>query len=136
MHALRVRRTHYPSLETHHSELVGNFRQHVGVAGGLGAAYAWGAHTVSGAHWLYGSVSALLATIGGVLPDIDHPLGVEIKTLTTLLGTAGALVAWRRLHTGGIEWPIEVQIWTIILIYFLLRIGTRSVLTRVMVHRG
>ncbi len=81
-------------------------------------------------------MAALLATIGGVLPDIDHPLGVEIKTLTTLLGTAGALFAWRKLAISGVEWPVELEIWTILGVYFLLRIGLRSFLTRFMVHRG
>ncbi len=115
---------------------MGNFRQHVGFAGTVGVVYAWAAHALGGVHWLYGTMTALLATIGGVLPDIDHPLGVEIKSLTTLLGTAGALIAWRKLHISGVQLPIELQIWTVILTYMLLRVGTRSLVSRFMVHRG
>src|SRR4051812_26423929 len=62
--------------------IVGNYRQHVGLAGFVGVLYAWGAYVGVGIHWLYGSVAALLATLGGLLPDLDHPIGVELKGFT------------------------------------------------------
>jgi hypothetical protein len=37
---------------------------------------------------------------------------------------------------AGFDMPIELQIWTVILAYYLLRYGTRTLLTRLMVHRG
>lgn len=115
---------------------MGNFRQHVSVAATTGVVYAVCAKSLCGVHWLYGTMTALLATVGGVLPDIDHPLGTEIKSFTTLLGTAGALILWRKLHIAGVHMPIELQIWSVIGAYCLLRVGTRSLMSRLMVHRG
>jgi hypothetical protein len=115
---------------------VGNFRQHLSAATATGVAYAVGAKMLCGVHWMYGAMAALLASIGGLLPDIDHPMGIEIKSVATLFGTAGALVAWRKLHLAGLHLPIELQIWSVIACYFMLRIGTRSLVSRMMVHRG
>jgi hypothetical protein len=115
---------------------VGSFRQHVAVAGVSGVAYAWAAHALAGLHWLYGSMAALLTTAGGLLPDIDHPLGVEVRGLTTLIGTATALVVWRRIRFGGAELAIEAQLWVVILTYTFFRYASRRTLARLTVHRG
>src|SRR4051794_12464764 len=52
---------------------LGNYRQHITFAGCLGVAYAWAAYVLAGIHWMYGSVAALLATLSGLLPDLDSP---------------------------------------------------------------
>ena len=61
---------------------MGNYRQHITFAGVLGIGYAWAAYLLGGVHWLYGTVAALLATLGGLLPDLDSPSGVELKGFT------------------------------------------------------
>jgi len=112
---------------------MGNYRQHIGFAGFLGVAFAWGASVGAGLHWLYGSVAALLATLGGLLPDLDHPIGVELKGFTGILGVLAALLAWLHIQP---DMPFEVHLWAVVLAYMLVRYGLRRVLARLMVHRG
>jgi membrane-bound metal-dependent hydrolase YbcI (DUF457 family) len=113
-----------------------NFRQHLSIATLVGAVYGTAANVFTGLHWLYGTVAVLLTAVGGILPDIDHPLGVEIRGLTTFLGTCAAMFVWRRIRANGSEIAFEAQIWVVIFAYVLLRIGLKSSLGRLMVHRG
>ena len=112
---------------------MGNYRQHVGFAGSLGVVYAWGAYVGAGVHWLYGSVAVLLTTISGLLPDLDHPIGVEMKGFTGILGVLAGLLAW--LHVEP-EMPFEVRLWAVVLAYAAVRHGLRRTLSKLMVHRG
>ena len=66
---------------------MGSYRQHVGFASFVGAWYAWALYALAGIHWIYGSVAALLATIGGLLPDLDSESGVEMRGFTGMLGS-------------------------------------------------
>ncbi|HEX8202504.1 MAG TPA: metal-dependent hydrolase [Isosphaeraceae bacterium] len=115
---------------------MGNYRQHIGFAGALGVFYAWGAFVVYGIGWLYGSVAALLATLGGLLPDLDHPIGVQLKGFTGILGVLAAVAVWRHLAAADPVLPFEVHLWAVVLTYMLVRHGLRRVLSRLMVHRG
>ncbi len=112
---------------------MGDYRQHITFAGSLGAVYAWGAYVAGGVHWLYGSVAAMLTTLSGLLPDLDHPIGVELKGFTGILGVLAALLAW--LHVAPDE-PFEVRLWAVVLAYIAIRHGLRRALARLMVHRG
>jgi len=76
---------------------MGNYRQHVAFASSLGCLYAVAGYFLAGLHWLYGSVAALLATLGGLLPDLDSPSGVEMKGFTGILGVLGALAVWQEV---------------------------------------
>lgn len=115
---------------------MGNYRQHLTTAGVSGAVFAYGTYALTGLHWLYGSVAALLATISGLLPDLDHPLGVELKGLTSVLGTVTALAVWHHLGRHDPNFPFELHLWAVVLAYLLVRYGLRSTITRLMVHRG
>ncbi len=115
---------------------MGNYRQHLTTSGLTGALLAWAAHVLAGLHWLYGSVAALLATISGILPDLDHPIGVELKGLTGTLGVLTGLAVWHRLGRHFPDLPFEMHLWSVVLAYFFVRYGLRQVLTRLMVHRG
>jgi membrane-bound metal-dependent hydrolase YbcI (DUF457 family) len=115
---------------------LGNYRQHLATSSLTGIALAWGAHALAGLHWLYGSVAALLTAISGLLPDLDHPVGVEIKGLTGTLGVLLALAAWHHIGQLDPELPFELHLWTVVLTYFFVRYGLRQLLTRMMVHRG
>lgn len=112
---------------------MGNYRQHIGFAGLLGVVYAWGAYVGAGVHWLYGSVAALLTTLSGLLPDLDHPIGVELKGFTGILGVLAGLLAWLHVDPGM---PFEVRLWAVILAYVAVRHGLRRTLAKLMVHRG
>lgn len=113
-----------------------NFRQHITIATLVGAVYATAANLFAGLHWLYGSVVVLLTAIGGILPDIDHPLGVQVRGMTTLAGTCAAIFVWRRFRVSGGELAFEAQIWLVILADILLRFGLKKSLSNLMVHRG
>src|SRR6476469_2517400 len=114
---------------------MGNYRPHIGLAGALGVAYAWAAFTWAGIHWVYGSVAALLATLGGLLPDLDHPIGVELKGFTGILGVLAAAV-WHLIDVAEPGRPFELRLWAVVLAYVLVRHGLRRVVSRLLVHRG
>ncbi len=115
---------------------LGNYRQHITFAGVLGIAYAWAAYLLAGFHWLYGTVAALLATLGGLLPDLDSPSGVELKGFTGILGVLTALAVWQRLENLRKPLPFELHLWSVILAFILVRHGIRRIMTRISVHRG
>ena len=76
---------------------MGNYRQHITFAGVLGVAYGWAAFLLAGIHWVYGSVAALLTTLGGLLPDLDSDSGVELKGFTGILGVLAAVAVWQEM---------------------------------------
>ena len=115
---------------------MGNYRQHVAFAGILGGLYALGAAACSGMHWVYGSVAALLTTLGGLLPDLDHPVGVELKGFTGVLAVLAALAVWHRAGRGVPDLPFEVHLWLVVLVYWFVRHVMRKFLASMMVHRG
>lgn len=115
---------------------MGNYRQHVGFAGFLGVAYAWASLTLARVHWLYGSVAALLATLSGLLPDLDHPVGVELKGFTGVLGVLAAVAVWHQVGRRDPALPFELHLWAVIAAYALVRHGLRRFLAHLMVHRG
>ena len=115
---------------------MGNYRQHITFAGALGIGYAWAAYLLAGFHWLYGTVAALLATLGGLLPDLDSPSGVELRGFTGILGVLTAMAVWQRLE--NLEQPLafELHLWAVIASYVMVRHGIRRIMTRISVHRG
>ncbi|CAN5859552.1 hypothetical protein BH23PLA1_BH23PLA1_34370 [soil metagenome] len=115
---------------------MGNFRQHVGLASFLGLFYAWGAYVIIGLHWLYGSVAALLATLAGLLPDLDSESSVQLRGFTGILGVLAAVAVWRTITIAAPTLPFEVQLWAIIIGFVAVRHGLRRTLARLTVHRG
>ncbi len=115
---------------------MGNYRQHLTFASVLGGAYAFGAAFCAGLHWVYGTVAALLTALGGLLPDLDHPIGVEMKGFTGILGVLTAVAVWHRVGKGVPDLPFELHMWTAVLAYILIRHGMRRVFSKMMVHRG
>ena len=115
---------------------MGNYRQHITCAGILGIGYAWAAYLVGGVHWLYGSVAAMLATLGGLLPDLDCPSSVQLRGFTGILGVLTALAVWQRLENLRYPLPFEIHLWSVILAFVLVRHGIRRIMTRISVHRG
>lgn len=115
---------------------MGNYRQHLTFASALGSFYAFGAYTLAGLHWIYGSVAAMLATLGGLLPDLDHPMGVELKGFTGILAVLASVAVWHRLARGVPDIPFELQLWAVVLVYIFVRHWMRQMLAKMMVHRG
>ena len=115
---------------------MGTYRQHLAVSTATGLVIAWGAWLAAGIHWVYGSVAALVTAVGGLLPDLDHPIGVEIKGLTGLLGVVAAMAVWDYAEVRLPNVSFEVVIWAVVLTYFTVRYGLRRASAFAMVHRG
>src|SRR4051812_378542 len=115
---------------------MGNYRQHMTFASTLGIAYALGTAALGGLHWVYGTVAALLTTLGGLLPDLDHPIGVELKGFTGILGVLTAVAVWHRLARGVPDLPFEMHLWAAVIAYVFVRHGMRRTMAKMMVHRG
>ena len=115
---------------------MGNFRQHVGLASFLGIFFAWGSYVVLGLHWVYGSVAALLTTLGGLLPDLDSDSSVQLRGFTGLLGIIAAMAVWQGIDEAAVVVPFELHLWAAILTFILVRHGLRRALARLTVHRG
>lgn len=115
---------------------MGSYRQHVGVASFLGVGYAWTLYALAGLHWVYGSVAALLATLGGLMPDLDSKTGVQMRGFTGLLGVVAAIAVWQ--HTTDLDPPLgfEIHLWLVLLTYVLVRHALRRFLGYLTVHRG
>jgi membrane-bound metal-dependent hydrolase YbcI (DUF457 family) len=115
---------------------LGNYRQHITFAGVLGVVYGWAAQLFAGVHWLYGSVAALLATLSGLLPDLDSDSGVELKGFTGILGVLAAVAVWDELSRFKPPPVFEFHLWAAILAFILVRHGLRHIFGRLTVHRG
>lgn len=115
---------------------MGSYRQHVGLASFLGAGYAWSLYALAGLHWVFGTVAALLATVGGLLPDLDSKSGVGTRGLNRLFGVLTAFAVWREAMLLDPPLSFELHVWAIILAYALIRHSLCEVMSRVMVHRG
>ena len=115
---------------------MGNFRQHVGFASFLGVLYAWGGAVVMGVHWMYGSVAALLATVGGLLPDLDSDSSIQLRGFSGLLGVLAAVAVWQDIDNAQVIVPFELHLWAAIVTYVLVRHGLRRTLAHLTVHRG
>ena len=115
---------------------MGNYRQHITFAGLLGVAYAWLAFAYAGVHWMYGSVAALLTTMGGLLPDLDSPSGVELRGFTGILGVLVALGVWQSLAIAEPPPAFEFHLWAVVGAYVLVRHGLHKFVARIARHRG
>ncbi len=115
---------------------MGNYRQHITFASALGVLYSAAAFLMMGVHWFYGTVATLLATLGGLLPDLDSSSGVELKGFTGILGVLAAVAVWDSF--GKVDPPpiFEVHLWAMVLAFVLVRHGLRRVLSRLAKHRG
>ncbi len=115
---------------------MGNYRQHITFASVLGVGYAAAAFLLAGVHWFHGTVATLLTTLAGLLPDLDSPSGVELKSFTGILGVLAAMAAWDAV--GGLHpTPIfEVQLWAMVGSFVLVRHGVRRLASRLAKHRG
>ena len=115
---------------------MGNYRQHITFASVLGVFYAIGAFLMMGVHWFYGTVATLLATLGGLLPDLDSASGVELKGFTGILGVLAAAAVWDAVGKADPPPIFELHLWAMVLAFVAVRHGLRRVLTRLAKHRG
>ncbi len=115
---------------------MGNYRQHLTFATGLGVFYASGVYVLSGVHWVYGTVAAMLTSLGGLLPDLDHPTGTQLKGFTGILAVLASVAVWHKLAAKTPDLPFELHLIAVVIVYIFVRHWMRDVLARTMVHRG
>lgn len=111
-----------------------NFREHVIVSGLLGVGYGGGAVWGFGFDPMQATLAGGLATLGGMLPDLDLDTGVPIRELFGLTGALAPLLLLNRLAGWG--GSLEATILMAAGVYLLVRFGAAWVLSRVTVHRG
>lgn len=115
---------------------MGNYRQHITFASVLGVGYAGAALVVAGIHWLYCSVAILLATMSGLLPDLDSDSGVEMKGFTGILGVLVAIAVWQQMGHTTPPPAFEYHLWAVVASYVMVRHGLRRIAGKLTVHRG
>jgi len=115
---------------------MGNYRQHLTFASGLGVVYAAGSVAAVGIPWVYGTTAAMLTTLSGLLPDIDSDSGVEMKSFTGIMGVLAAVAVWHKAALLDPAPAFELHLWAVILTYIFVRHGLRRFVARITVHRG
>src|SRR3954465_13541748 len=85
---------------------------------------------------MYGTVAALLATLSGLLPDLDSDSGVELKGFTGILGVLAAVAVWDQLGQTNPPPTFELPPWAVVCAYLLVRPGVRRIMSHLTVHRG
>lgn len=115
---------------------MGNYRQHLTFASGLGVIYAAGSVVAVGIPWVYGTTAVMLTTLSGLLPDIDSDSGVEMKSFTGIMGVLAAVAVWHKIALLDPVPAFELHLWAVILAYIFVRHGLRGLVARFTVHRG
>lgn len=115
---------------------MGNYRQHLSFSTGLGFVYAAGAYVLGGVHWAYGSVAALLASVSGLLPDLDSQSGVGMRSFTGILGVVIAAGVWKGLDRLDPPPAFEYHLWAVVVCYVFVKHGFRRMVGKIAVHRG
>jgi membrane-bound metal-dependent hydrolase YbcI (DUF457 family) len=111
-----------------------DFRTHVAVAAVVGVGYGYSIHKAAGCHWEHGFLSATLATVGGMLPDLDSDSGRPVREIFGLAAAVVPLLAAPRLREIGLT--NEGLIACLVLIYVFIRYGLAWILGQISVHRG
>ena len=115
---------------------MGNYRQHLAFASSLGVGYSAAAYFLAGLHWLYGTVAILLATLGGLLPDLDSPSGDRAQGIHGHPGRAGGACRLAGGRAGPPAPVFEIHLWSVVVTYVLIRHGLRHMMSTLTVHRG
>jgi membrane-bound metal-dependent hydrolase YbcI (DUF457 family) len=115
---------------------MGNYRQHLTFATGLGVLYAAGSVVAVGIPWVYGTTAVMLTTLSGLLPDIDSDSGVEMKSFTGIMGVLAAVAVWHKAALLNPTPGFELHLWAVVLSYIFVRHGLRAAVARITVHRG
>jgi len=100
----------------------------------LGAAYGAAGSWFLNLDWGPALLGAGVATLGGLLPDLDSDSGVPVRELFGLAATIIPLLLLPRLRLLGLS--VEQTIVLLALIYLFIRYGIANVFKRYTVHRG
>ncbi len=109
------------------------FEQHVAVSFALGVGCGFAAHTLFQLPWQEAAVATVLCTVGGVVPDLDHP---QSRFAEFVLSTAALLVAVVIFHRVRGAVSPSSAIGLLIGLFWVARWTLRYVLRRTTTHRG
>lgn len=110
------------------------FQTHIGVAGAVGAGYAyWGFHTLN-----LPLPTCLLAggfvTIAGIMPDLDSDSGIPARETISFAAAIVPMILMNRLITSGLS--SEQLVLVGVPLYLFIRFAVGTLLKRFTVHRG
>lgn len=111
-----------------------SYRGHLMFSSVLGAAYGAAGSWFFNLDWGPAMLGAGVATLGGLLPDLDSDSGVPVRELFSLAATIIPLLLLHRLRQLGFS--VEQTIVLLAVIYVFIRYGIANVFKRYTVHRG
>lgn len=111
-----------------------SYRGHLAFSASLGFAYGGLAHNQLEFDPATAAVGAALATVGGLLPDLDSDSGVPVRELFGLAAVLVPLLMWRRLMNANFS---DEQLFVFLGgVYVVIRFGLARVFKYFTVHRG
>src|SRR5438552_19019106 len=105
-----------------------SYQGHLMFSSVLGAAYGSAGVLKMNLDWGPAMLGAGVATLGGLLPDLDSDSGVPVRELFSLAATVIPLLLLQRLRLLGFS--IEQTIVLLALTYVLIRYGFANVFRR------
>jgi hypothetical protein len=111
-----------------------SYRGHLMLAAPLGAAYGGLALLRPDFDWGPVCLGAGLATVGGLLPDLDSDSGVPVRELFGITAAAVAILMFQPLREQGV--PLEHALVFMGAAYFFVRYVLSWAFKRWTVHRG
>ncbi|MGF1579049.1 MAG: metal-dependent hydrolase [Gemmataceae bacterium] len=111
-----------------------SYQGHLSVSSMVGAAYGMAGVWVWGFDWGTVFLGAGIATLGGLLPDLDSDSGVPVRELFGLAAAATPVLLFRRVACFGFSFEQTLVILSGV--YLLIRYGFSRVFKKFTVHRG
>lgn len=113
------------------------YREHITVAAFAGIGYGISSILLGGFTLVQGALAGWLASLGGMLPDLDSPTSRPVRELFGLVAAigplllAGRVLVWLNLPSG----PESIML-AIVVMYLGIRYGGAELVSRFAKHRG
>jgi|GEM_PF-1090739 len=111
-----------------------NFQTHISASTLLGVAYGTIAYTQFGIPGGHCCVAAGLCSVAGMLPDLDHKLGVPLREMLCFVSVLVPMLMLRRFEEMGLN-P-EQMVFVSGVLYVLIRFVGGELFRKFTVHRG
>jgi hypothetical protein len=111
-----------------------SYRGHLMLAAPLGAAYGSLALLQPEPDWGPAVLAAGLATLGGLMPDLDSDSGVPVRELFGVTAAVVPALLYQVLRDGGL--PLEQTLVLLGFVYLFIRYVVADLFRRWTVHRG
>jgi membrane-bound metal-dependent hydrolase YbcI (DUF457 family) len=111
------------------------FEQHVGVSAAIGAGLVGTGAGFLMLPWAIALAAGVLCTLGGVLPDLDHPRSRFAEFVLSSAAVLVVMLSWEWWHARVGGTAME-QLGIIVMGFWVVRWALRALLRRMTVHRG